>query len=136
MRLTPVLALAAATLALSACSARPAAPIETPVETSAPTVSAECTTSVESLAAVEPGDFEAEDAAIVDSMNACSTVSEYTLAVEANPGAWLWTGPEFVDPYVFLLGGCTIDITTAVCTDATELGLIDSDGVPTFDAGA
>jgi hypothetical protein len=129
------LGLATSTLLLAACTVQSTGVVPADSAPAEPTVSVACTASLQDLSAVDPADFEAEEAAVVASMNACETVAEYTLAAEANPGAWLWTGPEFVDPYVFLLGGCTIDLTTAVCRDATELGLIDADGVPTFDPG-
>lgn len=111
-------------LLLAGCSASPSAPAETP---EAPAVSAGCSTSLDALAGVEPGDFEAEDAAIVASLEACGSADEYLEGVRANPDSWALTGPEFVEGDNIFPAACALDgaAETAVCVDAKTAGYFD-----------
>lgn len=83
-----------------------------------------CADSLQVLAEVDATDFDAEDAAIVDSMNTCTTVDEYISNVKANPQSWGFTNADAIDEKIILIAGCNVDATTTVCVDATDKGIL------------
>lgn len=99
---------------------------DTPATPEPITVSAECAAAIDELAAVEPGDTTAEEAAIVASTTACTTVEEYILAVKDNPGSWWATDADAVEQQqdTIIQGACSPDPSTPMCQDAEVLGFI------------
>lgn len=115
-------------LTLAGCSGSlTSAPTSAESAPAGPSVSTECTTSLDALATVDPGDFEAEDAAIVVSLSACSTADEYLEGVRANPASWALTGPEFVKGENIFPAACALEgaAETPVCIDAKTAGYVE-----------
>lgn len=120
MRLAPIVALAALTLTLSACTVAPSIPDPGP---DVVTVSAECSAALAAFPDAEPLTDE-ETAAVTAMASDCKTVAEFRAGIIENPDSWGFAAEETDDQlegFIFLT--CKDNLDEPLCVDAAAQGI-------------